>query len=515
MPRINTIVCFLFPVLQASAQAPLIDWERTYGGTSSEFARSIQRTADGGCVMAGVTSSNDGDVTGQHGEYDAWVVKVDAVGTIEWQTTLGGSDYDGANAVLQAADGGFVFAGYSASTDGDVLGVHGGDDGWVVKLNAAGELQWQLALGGSGDELFNAIVASDDGGYLIAGTTDSNDGDVAGAHGLTDIWVAGIDADGALSWQRTLGGTGHDQGNAIALLPDGYLVAGLTDSNDGDVSGNHGIYDAWLVKVEAAGGVAWQTAAGGSSSESFRDIRATADGGSIAVGHAISEDGDVVGNHGGSDGWVVKVNAAGEVEWQQALGGSGTEELEQVCILEDGYAVAGTTWSADGDVSGQHGAYDAWVVRLDEMGALEWQRALGGNVGDQSEALIALGDEGYLVCGSTGSNNGDVAMNHGVNDAWLVKLAADPSTGIASMSWPLVTIAPNPSSGEVMITAEDGRPLERISVCQPDGRKVAERMNTARATVMRQDLSSLPCGSYLLRAWGPDRITTIPLLLVR
>ncbi len=83
------------------------------------------------------------------------------------------------------------------------------------------------------------------------------------------------------------------------------------------------------------------------------------------------------------------------------------------------------------------------------------------------------------------------------------------------MSWPPVTVAPNPSSGEVMITAEDGRPLERISVYQPDGRKVAERMNTARATVMRQDLSSLPCGSYLLRAWGPDRITTIPLLLVR
>ena len=163
-------LALLLAALPLRAQTPpSLIWQKALGGTSIDVAYAITASADGGYVVAGHTLSNNGDVTGNHGSYDYWVVKLNAAGNILWQKALGGTGNDIAHAITASADGGYVVAGYTASNDGDVTGYHGGNDYWVVKLDAAGNILWQKALGGTGSDVAQAITASADGGYVVAG----------------------------------------------------------------------------------------------------------------------------------------------------------------------------------------------------------------------------------------------------------------------------------------------------------------------------------------------------------
>ena len=136
--------------------------------------------------MAGYTFSNDGDVSGNHGAYDYWVVKLNSSGDILWQICLGGTNVDVAYSIQQTSDGGFIVAGYTCSNEGDVSGNHGNSDYWVVKLNSSGTIEWQKCLGGTDGDYAYSIQQTSDGGFIVAGLTGSNDGDVSGNHGGSD-----------------------------------------------------------------------------------------------------------------------------------------------------------------------------------------------------------------------------------------------------------------------------------------------------------------------------------------
>ena len=130
----------------------VIEWQKCLGGSSEDQAYSIEQTFDGGFILAGWTASIDGDVVGINGSYDGWVVKLDSLGFIEWQKCLGGSDDDQSYYIKQTSDSGFIVTGRVSSLDGDVIGNHGADDGWVVKLSSLGVIQWQKCLGGSDND---------------------------------------------------------------------------------------------------------------------------------------------------------------------------------------------------------------------------------------------------------------------------------------------------------------------------------------------------------------------------
>ena len=191
-------LCFSSLVMPAQ---PIIQWQKCLGGTGYEEAHSIQQSTDGGYIVEGYSKSNDGDVSGHHGPLvrrDYWVVKTDQSGTIEWQKSLGGSDSDEANSIQQTTDGGYIVAGFSSSTDGDITGTHGGMDYWLVKLDSVGNLQWQKSFGGTGDDRAYFIQQSSDGGYVVAGYSGSNDGDATGNHGGMDYWLVKLDSMGIL-----------------------------------------------------------------------------------------------------------------------------------------------------------------------------------------------------------------------------------------------------------------------------------------------------------------------------
>jgi hypothetical protein len=274
--------------------------------------------------------------------------------------------------VQQTIDGGYVVAGYSTSYDGDVVGNHPGvvspaQDFWIIKLDPIGTLQWQKCLGGNIQERAYDIKQTSDYGFIIAGFCSSNNGDVTGFHGNDDYWIVKLDSSGGLEWQKALGGTSVDRAQSVLQTPDGgYIAAGFTSSINGDVTDNHGSSsDYWIVKLNASGNIQWKKCYGSSGSEAAYSIAQTMDNGFVVAGIATANGGDVTGFHGSSDYWIVKLDSAGVLQWQQSYGGSASDDSHSVSqIIDGGFILSGSSNSVNGDVTGNHGDLDYWLVKL-------------------------------------------------------------------------------------------------------------------------------------------------------
>lgn len=294
-------------VVKLNASGAIV-WEKIFGGGGDDFGSKVVNTADGGYLIAGLTSSSDGDVSANHGEYDTWLIKVDANGSKVWEKTYGGSSWEGDGAITATADGGFLLTAYSNSNDGDISGGQGGGDVVIFKLDASGNKIWTKMYGGSGWDSPASIITTKDGGSIIVGSTDSNNGDVVGQHGSDeDIWVLKLDNNGQKTWQATLGSTSWENGYSIAQLADGgYMALGFSIGDDGDVSGNHGDKDYWVVKLSSTGKKLWQRSFGGPREELPDAITASTDGGFVMAGFSGGDGGDVTGINGVAKGWAVK-----------------------------------------------------------------------------------------------------------------------------------------------------------------------------------------------------------------
>jgi PKD repeat protein len=430
-----TVLCALgaAPVtaISPSTGAPAIEWQQLLGGSEDEFAThmSVQPTVDGGYVLLGFTqSSGTGNVTGMtHGLDDVWVVKLNGTGAVQWDRLLGGNGYDYARAIERTNDGGYILLATSDSSgSGDVTGTtHGGRDLWVVKLDGTGAIQWDRLLGGDNTENAVSIQQTSDGGYIVLGDSGSSGtGDVTGtAHGSSDLWVVKLDGGGQIQWQRLYGGSSWDYGASVRQTTDnGYFLLGhVSSSVSGDVTGtNHGYTDLWSVKLDGGGEIQWQRLLGGSDNEYAGAALPIADGGCLLLGASRSPaNGNVTGPfHGGMDLWVVKLDGLGEIRWQRLLGGSGNDAGYSVQQTADGgYVLLGDSWSsASGNVTGtNHGFADIWVVKLDPAGAVEWDRLLGGNMNEEGGSIQVAADGEYILLGdSRSSENGDVTgINRG------------------------------------------------------------------------------------------------------
>ncbi len=473
-----TFIVFAQLSMAAFAQGPPnIEWQKCLGGSGAEGGRAVLPTPDGGCVFTSPTNSTNGQVTGQHGADDVWVVKMDPQGDLDWQRALGGSSFDYPVDILIANDGGYLICGSTFSSDGDVSANQGIRDAWLIKLANNGDLLWQRTYGGSNSDLFTGMVQLANGHLVLVGETRSDDGDVSSNHGESDMWVVELDPDGSIQWETSLGGTGLDAGHFIAVTSDnGYILQGTTSSNDGDVSGNHGATDLWVMKIDESGTMVWQRCLGGSGAEYEGGFTLTSGNGCLIVGATTSSDGQVTGFHGGIfDGWAARLDAEGSLLWQRAYGGAGNEHLEG-CILfgSDGFLLLGGTDSNDGDVIGEPLSSDYWFMRIDGTGGIIWQRLLGGSGWDYPWDLASTADGGFLISGTTGSNDGDVSGNHGAFDAWVVKLGPETVGVPEQESAAAVALAPNPASDHAIISfrTEDPGPL-RIDVFDSHGALVA------------------------------------------
>jgi hypothetical protein len=246
-----------------------IAWQQLYGGTNNETASDIKQTAEGGyIVLSNTLSTTGGNITGVNkGGLDTWVLKLNATGGITWQQLLGGTQSDGLYGIVQTTDGGYIMAGNTySSASGNVTGTNHGDfDLWIVKLNATGGITWQQLYGGSALETCNGniIQQTPEGGYIIVGTTQSSaSGNVTGTKlGFSDFWVLKLTATGTITWQKLYGGAdGSENAWSIAVAPGGYIVSGSTSASaTGSVfdSTNGGVGDFWVFKIDTLGNIVW------------------------------------------------------------------------------------------------------------------------------------------------------------------------------------------------------------------------------------------------------------------
>ncbi|MBA4133840.1 MAG: secretion protein [Flavobacterium sp.] len=344
---------------------------------------------------------------------------------IVWEKVLGGTSLDMGTAITPTSDGGYAFVAFTDSANGDVTLNHGETDLWVVKLNATGEIEWQKSYGGNHDEYGRRISQTDDGGYIIIATSLSDDGDIMQPYGQTDYWILKLDSSGALDWQKSYGGTSVDNAYDLKQTQDGgYIIVGDSITQFNSFATNYiGSSDVWIVKLDASGNIQWENSFGGESDEMGMAVTQTFDGGYVIAAVTWSNIGAEGGNND-NNFYVVKLSPSGSFEWQNVIGGSGNEWVFDVVQLYDGsYIIAGNTISTDAGIL-NHGAQDGFVVKLNSSGELDWHKAFGGTEYDGFNDVEKTLDGKIILTGYTNSYNGDVTDYHGGQDAWVVAINA-------------------------------------------------------------------------------------------
>ncbi|AUP79814.1 hypothetical protein [Flavivirga eckloniae] len=410
-----------------------VGFVKTLGGTKNESAQSVIKTLDSGYAILGYAQSNDGDVTNkQNDSFDYWLLKYDQNDVLQWQKTYGGSDDDRGQDIIQTSDGGFAILGYSKSNDGNVTENNGFNDFWVSKLDATGSIIWEKSFGFSGTDNGISIIQTNDGGYLLTGVLDVTASNGEGnskslsskRHAGGDYWAIKLNPSGEKQWSRFFGGTFTDTPYDVVQTEDlGYIIVGSSDSDDVDITNNKGSYDFWVIKISSIGDLVWEKSFGGSQTDEARAISKSSDGNYIIVGDTRSHDLDVSNNNGAADLWIIKINPSGGLIWEKTIGGSSFDVGRSISKTQDnGFIISGSSRSTDGDIINNNGQNDAWIVKINDNGNLEWQKTIGGSDIDFAYDAAELNDKSVIVVGESNSPDIDILENRGFTDLLIFKM---------------------------------------------------------------------------------------------
>jgi len=377
-------VLVIFPLIIPVGASSM--WSQTYGGPEGDSAGAMVQTSDGGYALAGATLS--------FGESpnDFWLIKVDANGNMEWHKTYGVAGNNAtmfrAVSLVQTSDGGYAIAGGNGS-----MGELALFDFWLVKTDSSGNLEWSKTYGRGDMDVAYSVIQTIDGGYALAGET--------GTFGteFPDFWLVKTDASGNMEWNQTYGGWDTEVAYSMVQTSDGgYALAGKTSSFGADIP------NFWLVKTDSSGNMQWNKTYEGNGQETAYSMVQTSDRGYILAGETRPS------GKGIYDFWLVKIDSSGTMEWNQTYGGTNTDNAYSVVETSDGgYALAGLTRSFGA------GEGDAWLVKVDSSGNMQWNKTYGGPKHDFAYSVIQAEDGGYALAGSTQS------FGAGVSDAWLIK----------------------------------------------------------------------------------------------
>lgn len=490
----KTLLFFLFLPMITFSQAPNLEWIRVMGGTEGEVIDNLAVTSDGGYIAAGYSTSSTITGTTTPGSADIYIIKLAANGATQWETAIGGSLSENAAGIVQTPDGGYVVGGTTYSEDGDAFTDNPSVDFWLVKLNNSGQILWQHRYGSiSGAEEARQMIATPDGGYLLVGLTAyATTDEVPDYHGNYDFYVVKTDANGIMEWQRIYGGSGDDQAYGAAVMADGnFAILGHTASTNGDVTGMHGCYDSWLLKLDTMGNMLWQKTIGTPSCELPHAVKATPDGGLAYAGDK------------GSNAMIVKTDADGNVQWEQYYGGSGWDSAYAIDVTSDGgYIVTGYMSIPDGVVALAEGTGMTWTFKLDGNGNIKWQKRLGGTgTNEIGFAVKEVAPWQYLVAGNTDSTDGNMVGNSGQLDLFIAKLVM-PGLDTANLDFQNIVLYPNPSSNLFTIQLPAGHPAEKCVAIAADGRIISLNVKNGNTV----DVSKLTAGLYFIQVESAGKI---------
>jgi len=359
-------------------------WQKNFGGAGSDFLRSVSLTKDGGFMLGGVSSSDRSfdKKEDSRGLTDFWLIKQDASGSEQWQKTIGGSGQEKIQTVMQALDGGYIVGG---SSDSPISGEKtdagmGNLDLWIVKLDSKGVIQWQKTYGGIYIDELRSLATTTDGGYIVGGYSNSPASICKSENSRSgDFWILKLDKDGSIIWEKTLGGDGDDQLQVVSQTYDGgYVVAGSSNSGSSGQKtvGNSSGTDFWVLKLDHDGVSIWQKSFNYGRIDVLRSLIENEDHsfilGGFSQGNAVGRSTKKViaaKSETGTDDFIaLKISEDGEELWSRVIGSDGEDILNDAIEMRGGsYLLAGTSnGKSSRDRNSNVGSSDFWLVKLDD-----------------------------------------------------------------------------------------------------------------------------------------------------
>lgn len=422
---------------------PAMRWQRSFGGTGADYIRGIVPQIDGGLLILAESGSetNAGKAAPRIGGSDLWVLRLDASGAVQWERTYGGTGWDEAWSVASIPGGGHLLGSISSSTNSGTktTGRFGAVDYWVARIAEDGAPMWDRTFGGTQVDRLSQVLALADGGFLLCGYADSDlDGNkTVASNGGRDGWLIRLDAAGETVWQTVVGGSDEDDIDVARELSDGgFLLAGSSASPPGPHKndGHHGMGDVWIVRLDAQGNRIWDRSYGGSNVEYTHDLILLPEGDALVLATSLS---GISGNktspsRGGgaaADAYVLRIDAKGERVWEQTYGGSSVDRLLSGSLSSGGLLMAGHSDSvpSGNKASPRLGWDDVWLVRIDLDGGLLWETILGSG-GHESARVVRWLPDGDFVVGGHFIQINDLAPPvpvYGSDDAYLARYAGD------------------------------------------------------------------------------------------
>lgn len=330
---------------------------------------------------------------------------------------FGGSGHEAVNAMQETPDGGFIVCGSSDSDDVEGVVNHGGRDYYILKLNVHLEIEWQKMYGGTGHDSCRSILQPAGGGYLVGGTTRSTD-IIGGESPIARNWFLKLDDSGNVEWEQM---ADYTEGNLFATDDGGYVFLD-SRQNTRPEDPNYGSYDIYLLKLDSQFHPQWEKTYGTPDTEHAVLVQQTDDGGFIIGGRHI------VGNwEENADFYLVKIDALGNVAWEKIHGGPETDWLFALEQTNDGgYVAAGYTRifrMSNGVPFSQD--WDAYVVKMDDKGNVAWTKTTGGSKDDQIFSICQTPDGGFIATGESMSTDIVDAPNiGGMNDYYVLRVDA-------------------------------------------------------------------------------------------
>ncbi|MBL7906248.1 MAG: T9SS type A sorting domain-containing protein [Bacteroidales bacterium] len=381
-----------------------IVWEKSLGGTKFDEPCRIFSAGNGNYFITSVATSSDGDITNDPypTAMNNWILKINGSGEILWEKIYGGTCIDNGNFGTTTSDGSVIAYCYTCSDDGDITNNYGSYDAWMVKVDSLGNKVWDFTIGHNNGDFSNAIIETSDRGILAAlQSYRATGGNIECEYfnEYTDIVLFKLDSVANIEWQQCYGGSQIEYVYDIIETTDGYILAGSGESDDGDLAGsgyhlgydNNGnqTSDIWLLKIDFTGNVIWSKCYGGTRNEYANRVFQTGDGGFIIFGETGSFDGDVTGNHsagpGISDIWVIRIDSIGQLLWQQCIGGNGYDRLV-LGVVDNGdgsFVIASTIYDFN---SGQvecpttNGSDQVWLIKVMDTTVVNiHEKPLAGN----------------------------------------------------------------------------------------------------------------------------------------
>lgn len=509
--------------------APIKRWDKTFGANAQDSPSELRVAANGDYLIGGWSRSGlNGDKTqASKGFLDFWLVLTDNSGNKIWDKTIGGNDEDVLNDMQKTTDGGYILAGNSRSgiSSDKSEPSQGSHDYWVVKIDASGNKLWDKTYGSNGLDMLYAVQQTSDGGYIFGGYSPGNiSGDKTQAsRGGDDYWIVKVDAFGSKQWDKTFGGSSNETLTSLIQTSDGgYLLGGYSYSGaSGDKSQvSKGSSDFWIIKLNANGAKVWDKSFGGSNTETWVDLLETSTGEFLVGGTSMSGIGGdkTQANQGNYDYWLIKLNPQGGKIWDKTYGGNGWDEMTTIYQAPNGdYIIGGLSESGNSGDKSQisNGGKDFWLLRLNSLGNKIWDASFGAALNDIPFSMQPTSDGGYIIAGESDSGiSGDKSQGSmGMSDFWLLKLGPD-LLGIEDELNDYLRLYPNPTSGIVKLELKQ-KEATQVSIYNSLGKVIFTRnlFKTVGENLLYLDLSKEPKGIYTIQIVSENQVNSKKLVL--